>query len=64
MNQSAQYGLGLLDENNSLKLKCEELERLYDEAHNELDITKEVSHSPTHSLPFVLVSAALLSTTV
>lgn len=43
VSQSAQYGLGLLDENNSLKRKCEELETLYDEARNDLDITKEVS---------------------
>lgn len=43
VNQSAQYGLGLLEENNHLKRKCEELETLYDEAKHELDITKEVS---------------------
>ena len=41
VNQSAQCDLRLLDENNSLKLKCEKLERPYDEAHNVLDIAKE-----------------------
>lgn len=41
--QSAQYGLGLLEEKSLLEHKCEELETLYDNTRHELDITQEVS---------------------
>lgn len=41
--QSAQYGLGLLEEKGQLQQKCDELETLYENAKHELDITKEVS---------------------
>ena len=40
--QSAKYGLGLLDETNSLKQRCEQLENLYENTRHELDITQEV----------------------
>ena len=40
--QSAQYGLGLLEEKSQLQQKCEELEVLYENAKHELDITQEV----------------------
>uniref|UniRef100_A0A336LXL5 CSON007343 protein n=1 Tax=Culicoides sonorensis TaxID=179676 RepID=A0A336LXL5_CULSO len=39
--QSAQYGLSLLEEKQSLQAKCEELETLYENAKHELDITQE-----------------------
>uniref|UniRef100_A0A0A9Y006 Protein bicaudal D n=3 Tax=Lygus hesperus TaxID=30085 RepID=A0A0A9Y006_LYGHE len=39
--QSAQYGLGLLEEKKALLQKCEELESLYENTRNELDITQE-----------------------
>lgn len=41
--QSAQYGLGLLEEKSLLQQRCEELEALYENARHELDITQEVS---------------------
>lgn len=41
--QSAQYGLGLLEEKSHLQDKCDELESLYENAKHELDITQEVS---------------------
>lgn len=40
--QSAQYGLGLLEEKSQLQEKCEELESLYENARHELEITQEV----------------------
>lgn len=40
--QSAQYGLGLLDEKCMLQQKCEELETLYENAKHDLEITQEV----------------------
>lgn len=40
--QSAQYGLGLLEEKQSLLLRCEELESLYENTRHELDITQQV----------------------
>lgn len=40
-NQSAKYGLGLLDETNSLKQRCEQLETLFENTRHELDITQE-----------------------
>lgn len=40
--QSAQYGLGLLEEKSQLQEKCEELESLYENAKHELEITQEV----------------------
>lgn len=40
--QSAKYGLGLLEEKQSLQSKCEELEALYENARHELEITTEV----------------------
>jgi len=43
INQSAKYGLGLLEEKKSLEVKCEELENLYDHTKHELEITQEVS---------------------
>jgi protein bicaudal D len=43
INQSAKYGLGLLEEKQALESKCEELELLYDNTKHELDITLEVS---------------------
>lgn len=43
INQSAKYGLGLLEEKQALESKCEELETLYDNTKHELDITLEVS---------------------
>jgi hypothetical protein len=45
INQSAKYGLGLLEEKQSLQSKCEELENLYENARHELEITQEVSFS-------------------
>ncbi|XP_014247214.1 protein bicaudal D [Cimex lectularius] len=39
--QSAQYGLGLLEEKENLLQRCEELESLYENTKNELDITQE-----------------------
>ncbi|KAK9497061.1 hypothetical protein O3M35_004442 [Rhynocoris fuscipes] len=39
--QSAQYGLGLLEEKKTLLQRCEELETLYETTRNELDITQE-----------------------
>lgn len=44
--QSAQYGLGLLEEKGQLQLKCEDLETLYENARHELDITQEVRLIP------------------
>lgn len=41
--QSAQYGLVLLEEKDTLLQKCEELELLYENTKHELDITQEVS---------------------
>lgn len=41
--QSAQYGLGLLEEKGQLQHRCEELEALYENTKHELDITHEVS---------------------
>lgn len=46
--QSAQYGLGLLEEKSQLQQKCEELENLYENAKHELDITQEVSFFCLH----------------
>lgn len=54
---SAKYGLGLLEEKQSLQSKCEELENLYENTRHELEITQEVkiyainlshSHTPLH----------------
>lgn len=39
--QSAQYGLGLLEEKAALQSRCEELEALYENSKHELDITQE-----------------------
>lgn len=41
--QSAQYGLVLLEEKETLQQRCEELEALYENARHELDFTQEVS---------------------
>jgi protein bicaudal D len=41
INQSAKYGLGLLEEKKSLEVKCEELENLYENTKHELEITQE-----------------------
>lgn len=41
--QSAQYGLVLLEEKETLLQKCEELEALYENTRHELDFTQEVS---------------------
>lgn len=41
--QSAQYGLVLLEEKETLQQKCEELEALYENTRHELDFTQEVS---------------------
>lgn len=46
ISQSAKYGLGLLEENNALKAKCEDLESHYENTKHELDITLEVSFYP------------------
>lgn len=43
INQSAKYGLGLLEEKQSLQSKCEELENLFENTKHELEITQEVS---------------------
>lgn len=40
--QSAKFGLLLLEEKKAVLQKCEELEGLYENAKNELDITQEV----------------------
>lgn len=55
---SAKFGLGLLEEKQSLQSKCEELENLYENTKHELEITQEVkfyainlsshSHTPLH----------------
>lgn len=59
INQSAKYGLGLLEEKLALQSKCEELENLYENTKHELEITQEVrknakiiSLSPSHSHTF------------
>lgn len=41
--QSAQYGLVLLEEKQTLQQRCEELETLYENMKHELNITQEVS---------------------
>lgn len=41
--QSAQYGLVLLEEKETLQQRCEDLEALYENTKHELDITQEVS---------------------
>lgn len=41
--QSAQYGLGLLDEKSQLQQKCEDLEHAYETTRHELEITQEVT---------------------
>ena len=41
--QSAQYGLVLLEEKKNLLQRCLELESLYENTKNELDITQEAS---------------------
>ena len=41
-DKAAQYGLVLLDEKESLKNRCEQLEALYDNTKHELIITQEV----------------------
>ncbi|CAO1373653.1 unnamed protein product [Diamesa tonsa] len=41
INQSAKYGLGLLEEKQSLQSKCEELENLFENTKHELEITQE-----------------------
>lgn len=43
INQSAKYGLGLLEEKQALESRCEELETLYDNTKHELEITSQVS---------------------
>jgi protein bicaudal D len=45
ISQSAKYGLGLLEEKETLQHKCEELENLYEHAKSELDLTQEVSEN-------------------
>lgn len=45
INQSAKYGLGLLEEKLGLQSKCEELENLYENTKHELEITQEVRKS-------------------
>lgn len=52
INQSAKYGLGLLDEKQTLQAKCEELENLYENSRHELEITQEVSNFFTCFLRF------------
>lgn len=42
-DQSARFGLVLLDEKAALGRRCEELESHYEVAQNELDILREVS---------------------
>lgn len=42
--QSAQYGLSLLEEKESLQQKCEELETLYENSKHDLQMTQEVSN--------------------
>ena len=41
--QAAKYGLVLLEEKESLKTQCEQLEALYENTRHELQITQEVS---------------------
>lgn len=50
--QSAQYGLGLLEEKGHLQHRCEELETLYENARHELDITQEVRVFRSSSFTF------------
>ena len=45
LDLSAKYGLGLLEEKQSLAAKCEELENLYENNKHELQITQEVHRS-------------------
>lgn len=40
--QAAKYGLVLLEEKESLKTRCEQLEALYENTRHELNITQEV----------------------
>lgn len=40
--QSAQYGLALLEEKESLSRRCEELEAAYENSKHDLNITREV----------------------
>lgn len=49
INQSAKYGLGLLEEKQSLQSKCEELENLFENTKHELEITQEVSINYAYS---------------
>lgn len=42
--QSAQYGLVLLEEKESLQQRCDELETLYENMKHELSITQEVGY--------------------
>lgn len=49
INQSAKYGLGLLEEKQSLQSKCEELENLFENTKHELEITQEVSLNYVYS---------------
>lgn len=42
--QSAQYGIVLLEEKESLLRRCEELEVLYENTKHDLTLTQEVKH--------------------
>lgn len=44
--QSAQYGIVLLEEKESLQHRCEELEVLYENSRHELSLTQEVILNP------------------
>jgi protein bicaudal D len=56
INQSAKYGLGLLEEKVALESKCEELENLYENAKHELEITQEVSEKIKNFYSFTSLS--------
>ena len=45
--QSAQYGLALLEEKESLSKRCEELEAAYENSKHDLIITREVGMQMT-----------------
>lgn len=61
INQSAKYGLGLLEEKQSLQSKCEELENLYENTRHELEITQEVSFSYFFLSIFLLFNCSFWS---
>lgn len=61
--QSAQYGLGLLEEKGHLQQKCEELESLYDNTKHDLEFTQEVCFFFILLLPCLLFCFCMIRKT-